>query len=138
MSACHVSAAAAQPAAAVAAAAAPAGADLATWRRVHSFVACVVRSELIQSALCSLLLGAGSDNPEVAPGTDGAALPPAAHLQLTLAQMLALFLRAGYEKGAWGLQMQPALLQPGACLPVHGLGQWGPHACSMHLAWQPP
>ncbi|KAL4853957.1 hypothetical protein ACK3TF_005189 [Chlorella vulgaris] len=98
LSACHVSAAAAQPAAAVAAAAAPAGADLATWRRVHSFVACVVRSELIQSALCSLLLGAGSDNPEVAPGTDGAALPPTANLQLTLAQMLALFLRAGYEK----------------------------------------
>jgi hypothetical protein len=76
------------------------GGEGAGWRRVHSFVCCVTASPAIQSALLSLLLSAEAEDLEAAAGNDGAALPPLPNLRLTLSQLLALFLRAGYDQGA--------------------------------------
>ncbi|EFN54699.1 expressed protein [Chlorella variabilis] len=70
------------------------------WCRVESFVRHVTTSPLIHSALCSLLDGvsgeADGETDGEADGEADAELPHGDTLQLALAQMLALFLRAGY------------------------------------------
>lgn len=76
------------------------------WCRVESFVRHVTTSPLIHSALCSLLDGvsgeADGETDGEADGEADAELPHGDTLQLALAQMLALFLRAGYPTGECG------------------------------------
>lgn len=69
-------------------------------RRIRSFQACVSLSPLVQSALLSLECDGSHPPPACLPegGADGEAEPPAG-LECTLAQLLALHLRAGYAQG---------------------------------------
>lgn len=65
----------------------------AMWRRMHSFMRVVATSPLVQSALLSLELG-GTHPARAEPGT-----PSAAGLDWTLAQLLAMHLKAGFPEG---------------------------------------
>ena len=77
-------------------------------RRLQSFVHCVAGSPIVQSAL--LYLEHEGEHPTALPASRAAAGPAgraaAANLEWTLAQLLALFLRAGHEHG--GLQAAAA------------------------------
>lgn len=68
-------------------------------RRIQSFIACMAASPLIQSALLALECDGSHPPPAGAPEpAPGAA--PAGTLEATLAQLLALFLRTGHNRGA--------------------------------------
>ncbi|PRW50974.1 hypothetical protein C2E21_5525 [Chlorella sorokiniana] len=90
-----------------AAAAAAAAATLGAWpqalllQQVQAFQACVSMSPLIQSALLFLECDALHPPPACLPAEGGTAdgeAEPAAGLECTLAQLLALHLRAGYQQ----------------------------------------
>ncbi|PRW57588.1 hypothetical protein C2E21_3389 [Chlorella sorokiniana] len=76
------------------------GADYLTLRRMRSFVHCVAGSPIVQSAL--LFLEYEGEHPTALQASQAAAAglagPEAAGLEWTLAQMLALWLRAGYKQ----------------------------------------
>lgn len=66
------------------------------WRCLHSFVNCICRSPLLKSALLSVELRGGH------PGADCAAAARGSPLGWTLAQLLALHLRARLPTGEQG------------------------------------
>lgn len=91
-----VTAAVADAQAAAAAAACRTAAMAGVWRRAAAFMNATVRSPVVQAALCAL--EAGSLHP--APCcTDSANPGVEPSLHWTLAAMLALFLKAGYNQG---------------------------------------
>lgn len=84
----------------------------ALQRRVHSFLVCVSASPLVQSALLSLEVEEGGHPP--AAGAPDASAAAAGCLEWTLAQLLALHLRAGYERGELALPAQHSTAPPAA------------------------
>ena len=77
----------------------------ALWRRIHSFMRCVAGSPLVQSALLSLELGGTH------PARAEEGVPAAAALDWTLAQLLALHIKAGLPEGE-------RRRRPACCLPL--------------------
>lgn len=87
----------------------------ALWRRCHSFMSCVADSALVQSALLSLEL-AGTH-----PAAAEPALAGAAGLDWTLAQLLAMHVKAGLAEGEHSCCASLAWVRVGQRLGLQGL-----------------